>query len=208
VYAVYTVTVIETLKGAFDSGDNELRVHFPQRLEGYGRGPAVGDWSVEPPPVNRGEYLVFAGRREGVYGAQGELAKAHYGGATVPFLAQVEGGNVRFQDQPDYLGALDLPSLFGTLHELNVVRVVSRTARLPEIRPDPAAEAIKARGIALETLITELPALDSEEAVRKRVTELGLDATSLADPAFCRKVEQGIAEFGGRSVDLDCDAVQ
>ncbi len=206
-YAVYTVTVTETLKGTLQPSDTELRVYFPQWLEGYGPGPAVGDWRVRPPQVSAGNYLVFVGRRDGVLGAQGELAEAHYEAAAMPFLAEVEDSSVRFQDPPDYLTPPSSSSLFGKIHELNVVRAVSRTARLPEIAADPMVDAIRARGTALETLITELPTLRSEDAVRKRVAELGLDAASLGDPAFCRKVQEGISQFGGRSVDLGCDGV-
>jgi hypothetical protein len=67
------------------------------------------------------------------------------------------------------------------------------------------ADRLLRRGQALEQLVEEAQAMESVDAVRDRAFELGLDAASLDDPAFCRKAEAIVAGETGHALDLACD---
>lgn len=95
-------------------------------------------------------------------------------------------------------------TVFGKSYALTDVRQIAASATLPLPDADARAAAQLERGAALETLLAEVAQLRTEDAVVKRMTELGLDRAVAEDPAFCRKVAVGLMQFGSPMVSLNC----
>lgn len=203
--ALYPVLVLEVIKGNPELEGSTIWVKWVVDVVDFGPGVESESASVQsaPPPeiVNGEAYVFFLKNAVPVSGvSDGPLAGVHYFFSGQPSLAMVAGDQyllTPFEHEPVANAALRSGGSLASLRSLAAV----------EIRPDETVpdQPGVARGQALEQLVEALPSLDSPDAVLSLVESLGLDAASLGDPPFCRKVQAAIDQFGQVGVNLGCE---
>jgi len=217
----HELVVSSVLRGDVISGD---RLTFYQDLRGRDFGdsspirPSGWEWEQDPFEFEAGvEYLFFLHDIDGLPGATGALGSRHLSPVSAVVYARLDGNAAMFTRVNErfapglFDGGVPRDTIAGTAVQMSVVRqTVDSVPYINDVAPDPQQVArdakVLARGRALTQLLDDLPDLQTEDEVLARVHELGLDAASLQDPGFCRKVEAGIPEFSSFSVELGCDA--
>ena len=203
--SLWTLLVEDVLAG--EHRDAEVQVLFARSLDlpAPGGGYSSVGWDV--PALQPGTaYVLFLSN----FDAPDYYPETWTGtlyGLAVPGVATIAGSDfVLAYSELDTAAGSERSKIAGRLDTIPDAWQNAR-ATTPVVAsgegPDPE---VTRRGEALERLVTWIVAdgLTAEEAV-VLAHEDGLDAQSLADPAFCRKVEAVVKGETGVQLELGCD---
>jgi hypothetical protein len=215
----HEIVVSSVLRGDMVPGD---RLTFYQDLRGRDYDDASSDqppeweWERDPFEFEAGvEYLFFLHYVDGRPRATGGLGVRQLLPVSAVVYARLTDDTATFARTNERLapgrfdGGVPPDTVAGEEVPMSeILRTLARVPYINDVPPDPQQvardEKLLARGRALTQLIEDLAGLRTADEVMARVHELGLDAKSLQDPAFCRKVEAGIPQFSSFNVSLGC----
>lgn len=215
----HEMVVSKVIRGDMVSGD---RLTFYQDLRGRDFDDSSlaprfeWEWEQEPFEFEAGvEYLFFLRYIDGLPGATGDLGVPHLSPVSAVVYARLDGDTATFTRTSERLapgrfdGSVPADTIAGKAVLMSVIReIVGSIPYVNDVAPAPERVArdqrLLDRGRALTRLMEGLPGLRTEGEVLALVRELGLDAASLQDAAFCRKVEAGIPQFSSFDVELGC----